>query len=254
LYPQILLREIMQTDPNVELIIELVKNASINFSIPVTRLGLVRTLYQPVRGVTYNWIVLAAGNGRHTRSLEVFKLLLRAGAHYTKDCFDTCVQLGPDSKNSDILRYMLAQKLCKVTDPVDSRLPRFYGTGATALHLAANFSNIENINVLVEYGANVNAQTSEGYTPIMLFLASQFTSFDLSRDFRRGEPERQIIIKHIKKLLLGYNMSLQTSDGRTAIDILRKKQLITPMLYFHERPDAQIVALFPGYDEHDAVA
>src|SRR5690349_13500936 len=63
------------------------------------------------------------------------------------------------NKNSEAVRTLLAKKADVNAAQTD---------GATALHWAVRWDDVETVNALIQAGANVNAANREGATPLSL--------------------------------------------------------------------------------------
>lgn len=102
---------------------------------------------------------------------EVVKLLVENGADVNSRNYEgqTPLMQAALSDQIEIAQYLLKQK-------ADSTLYT-YKTLETALHYAALFCNVEFVQLLVENGAHINAQNSEGSSP--LFLAVQMGKFEV---------------------------------------------------------------------------
>jgi ankyrin repeat protein len=81
--------------------------------------------------------------------------------------------------------------------------------GYTVLHQAVSFGSKEIIKILIEHGADINSQTKNGETPLMLGLEIDEHSWDT-------ESEVELV-----ELLLSYNpkIDLENESGETAFCI-----------------------------------
>jgi ankyrin repeat protein len=85
--------------------------------------------------------------------------------------------------------------------------------GLTALHLASANSRLGSIKLLLSYGANPNAKTSKGVTPLM--------------EVGNSEPRNRLAEVQVVNLLLaaGANPAARTDNGRSVSDLYRAKGL-----------------------------
>ena len=109
--------------------------------------------------------------------LERFHQLVEAGANVTKEDDDYSIltyaatgQIDKSTKrvkpqHSEIIRYLVQEKEI----PVDKRSGTYEGnpeSGYTALMIACAYKNFEAVQLLCDLGADVNARSQNGYTPI----------------------------------------------------------------------------------------
>ncbi|MFN3191114.1 MAG: ankyrin repeat domain-containing protein [Aureliella sp.] len=98
---------------------------------------------------------------RH-KHIELAELLIQHGASIDvrwRDGYAFINHEAKDGKN-DTLRFMLDHG----ADP-NTRDHR-YGSGTTPLHCAARHDRLNAATILLEFGANVNARTEDGITPL----------------------------------------------------------------------------------------
>jgi hypothetical protein len=208
----------------------------------------------------YSWIVFAAKNDKHKQALDVFQLLREHGSTYIGRCLTACVEQDYEIGVAQygILRHLLEEQLCTpadVIEPLNYRGP-YKPAGATALHIAAQKCHFDNIDALLDHGADVNVKLSDrggGDTPVMLFVKN----VDLDFKDPKNQSIRVRIVNTLKRLLLGYDMSIRNTAGQTVMYQLKHKyiQSTGPPVqwnYFNElvydkSEYADIVALFPGY-------
>ena len=81
-----------------------------------------------------------------------------------------------DANNLTVLHFAVQMSkpktllyLCKLMSPQGMNIPDIFGR--TPLHQAAAKGDIEIILILIEYGADVNARTISGETPLMKAIA-----------------------------------------------------------------------------------
>ena len=85
--------------------------------------------------------------------------------------------------------------------------------GETALHLACKGKSVEMVEMLINYGLNVNAKTKSGATP--LIYAAKDGRFDICK----------------KLIESGTDVSIKTKSGETALDCARIHLNIEMMLH-----------------------
>jgi ankyrin repeat protein len=97
-----------------------------------------------------------------------------------------------------------------------------YGTSEMSfLHHAINFNHLDEIKYLLANGANVNASTQSGYTPLHYAVMNYKAQIPYRNDpLLDEEADRRILI--IKYLLdQGADRELTSCTGHTAINIAR---------------------------------
>ena len=116
---------------------------------------------------------------RH-KHLELAELLIQHGASIDvrwRDGYAFINHEAKDGKN-DTLRFMLNHG----ADP-NTRDHR-YGYGTTPLHCAARHDRLKAATILLEFGADVNAKTEEGITPL-----------DMT-DYSKKQNVAQLLVSH----------------------------------------------------------
>lgn len=98
---------------------------------------------------------------------SLLKVLATFGADFNRPSGngDTLLIAAAEFMENNVLEYLIERnpKLLDMKRDTD---------GYTALHAAVNERNQEAVEKLCEAGANVNAQNSEGYTPLMIAVAA----------------------------------------------------------------------------------
>jgi len=161
--------------------------------------------------VMWTPLQVALANGR----LETARVLLECGAN-RNDAVSMCIAARHTS--NDLTQLLLAYG----ADPNTMA----YGAedGRTALHVASSHGRIAVIMLLLEHGANVNAQDLYGYTP-------------LHEAAKEGHTEVvQLLLKY------GSNANVQKKDGWTALHLAAPRgylQVVKVLLERGADPHAQ---------------
>ncbi|KAH6673675.1 ankyrin repeat-containing domain protein [Halenospora varia] len=118
---------------------------------------------------------------------ETAKLLLEAGAdpHHRNAVGHTTLMFAPFAKDNGLLNSIVSAGAdVNVGDYMDK---------ITALHVACAKKNAEAVKVLVEQGADINAMTSDGWTPLMVAIdyhSVDVTSYLLSQGANVGLEDK----------------------------------------------------------------
>ena len=120
--------------------------------------------------------------------------------------------------NGECIRLNLLQEYIEAGEDVnyvDTRAEssRLVGNW-TLLHYAASVGDIRSIHILCDCGANVNARSSVGWTPLHHALDSDFTAATINNRMPRAFPTAEPLLQH------GADDTLQDEHGRTPIDLL----------------------------------
>ena len=142
-----------------------------------------KTLSRP----TYQWIKKVPGQYLESMGVDL-DAVNRDGL--------TILHVLADIRTSTYVK-MIIDKI-KNIDPYDL-------FGQTPLHRACVKSNLKTVKILIQHGANVNAVTNNGDTPIMLVAAQENQQFKLI------------------KLLLDFNAKrdIENKDKMRAVDLAR---------------------------------
>jgi len=137
--------------------------------------------------------------GRQQTAAAITLLELGAAIHITNDIGSTPLHVAAAHGNLDAVTKILTR------DNAQSILEATCMGGMTALHLAAKSGCIPVVNVLLDAGANINAQTSDGVTP--LFIAASES------------------LPHMVKLLLsrGADCLLANNENMLPIQVIPKQ-------------------------------
>lgn len=135
---------------------------------------------------------------------------------------------------------MLASDLAGVRAIIKQRPKILFETdknGYTILHLAATEDQIDIQTILVRAGANVNAKTKDGFTPLHMTSEPEFAELllrngaDVNSLGKDGEtPLHSIAVEREKNdvfevlLKFGANPKLKNKWGETALDLAKSRQ------------------------------
>ena len=105
--------------------------------------------------------------------LGIVKMLVRAGAgaSATNDIRRTCLHVAAEFGNIDIVRYLLCLPEVELNQGDDDN--------DTALHLAVGEERTDNVPVLIDAGADVDAQNRAGCSPLHSACACESGSLDI---------------------------------------------------------------------------
>jgi transformer-2 protein len=96
-------------------------------------------------------------------------------------------------------------------------------SGWTLLHVAAEFRLSDAIILLVQHGANINAQDNLGWTPLHCALDA---------DIHARSPYEDITLSTVKTLIeLGVDQSIRDSEGRTILDLVQHYNGMIPAIF-----------------------
>ena len=172
---------------------------------------------------------LALTKAAYRGHIEVTKMLLSAGADPNLERFDgwTPLLLASQNGNTAITSLLLAAGAdSEKTKDAD------HTTGSTALILASRVGNLDEIQILLQYEANVKRVDKHGYGPLQWACQGGFTDILellISHDAAVDEPDRQgrsglhLASKYgyvdIVKMLLdnGAEMNRKDSRGETPL-------------------------------------
>jgi len=171
-----------------------------------------------------------------SNNYELVDFLIKKGANVNREHQrkNTPLHFAAGAKDSRILRRLIeAGAIVNKSDE----------SGLTPLHRAA--WNKENIEILLAHGANINAVTVDGLTPLMIAVINPSCTKEIVQTFLSGRPninakdpngQTALIIAakntarpEIITLLLnaGANAKLEDNTGRTALDWLDKNKYLS---------------------------
>lgn len=169
--------------------------------------------------------------------LERFQQLVEAGANVTKedDMYSVLTYAATGEKDisnkrvkpqhSEIIRYLVQGKGI----PVDTRSGTYEGhpeSGYTALMIACAYKNVEAVQLLCDLGADVNARSQNGYTPIS--FTCQFVDEDDYEDLPE-EAKRRLHFDGTNKMmidkLLTHGANINDADHRGSTCLMRLASL-----------------------------
>ena len=157
-------------------------------------------------------------------------LMFACGARYCLT-YEGGVPLVGVAENLPLLKAMLLHKADVHLHTIDNDTS-FHGENSTALHIAADLGRLHTVELLVDYGADINAQDQTGSTPLK--MAIEGGHIDISRlllshgahvnaeDAEGYTPLMWAVLydnRAMVRLLLekGANVNSQNEEGRTPL-------------------------------------